>query len=89
MLFRPAHGSYVNSVEDNIAVQNVSRDNKQLSMFSMCRGLIRISHSNRVSMGVAPIRTRIKAKGGVIIRIIRAIIVMDGETIRITCHHLE
>ena len=29
MLFRPAHGSYANSVEDSTIVQNVSRDNKQ------------------------------------------------------------
>ena len=72
MPFRPAHGSYVNSVED-------SRDNKQLSMLSMCRGLIRISHNNRVSMGATTIRARIKAKGGVIIRIIRAIRVMGLE----------
>ena len=51
----------------------------------MCRGLI--NHNNRVSMGATTIRTRIKAKGGVIIKIIRAIRVMDGEAIRTTCHH--
>ena len=35
-------------------------------------------------MGATTIGTRIKAKGGVIIRTIR---VMDGGTIRTTCHH--
>ena len=34
----------------------------------MCRGSI--SHNSRVSMGVPIIRTKIKAKGGVIIRLI-------------------
>ena len=87
MTFRPAHRSYANFVEDSIVVQNVSRDSKQYSMPSMCRGLI--NHSNRVSMGAKTIRTRIKAKGDVIIRIIKAIKVMDGGTIRITCHHPE
>ena len=29
MPFRPAHGSYANSVEDNTVVRNVSRDSKQ------------------------------------------------------------
>ena len=53
----------------------------------MCRGLI--NHSDRVSMGATIIRTRIKAKGGVIIRIIKAIRVMDGEAIGTTCHHPE
>ena len=85
--FRPAHGSYANFVEDSTVVQNVSRDNKQYSMPSMCRGLI--SHSNKVSMGATITRTRIKAKGGIIIRIIRAIRVMDGKAIRATCHHPE
>ena len=42
----------------------------------MCRGLI--SHNNKVDMGATIIRTRIKAKGGVIIRAIR---IMDGGTI--------
>ena len=42
----------------------------------MCRGLI--SHNSMVSMGATIIRTRIKAKGGVITR---AIIIMDGGTI--------
>ena len=42
----------------------------------MCRGLI--NHNNRVSMGATIIRTRIKAKGGGIIREIR---IMDGGTI--------
>ena len=44
----------------------------------MCQGLTIIT--NRVSMGVTPIRirTRIKAKGGVITK---ATIVMDGGTI--------
>ena len=36
MSFRPAHGSYANSVEDSTVVQNVSRDSKQKSMPSMC-----------------------------------------------------
>ena len=53
----------------------------------MCRGLI--SHNSRVSMGATTIRTRIKAKGGVIIRIIKAIKVMDGEIIKTICHHPE
>ena len=53
----------------------------------MCRGLI--SHNNKVSIGATTIRTRIKAKGGVIIRIIRVIRVMDGETIGTTCHQPE
>ena len=53
----------------------------------MCRGLIK--HNNRVNMGATIIRTKIKAKGGVIIRIIKAIRVMDGEAIRTTCHHPE
>ena len=35
------------------------------------------------------IRTKIKAKVGVIIRTIRAIRVTDGETIRTTCHYPE
>ena len=51
----------------------------------MCRVLI--SHNNKVNMGATTIRTRIKAKGGVIIRIIKALRVMDGETIKTTCHH--
>ena len=89
MPFRPAHGSYLNFVEDSTTVQNVSRDSKHLNMPSMCQGLIRISHNSRVSTGATTIRTKIKAKGGVIIRIIRAIRVMDGGTIRATCHHPE
>ena len=48
----------------------------------MCRGLI--SHNSRVSMGDTTIKTRIRAKGDVIIIAIR---VMDGETIITTCHH--
>ena len=76
MPFKPAHGSYASSVEDNTVVPNVSQDSKQYSIPSKCRGLI--SHSNRVSMGETTIRIRIKAKGGVIIRIIRAIRIMDG-----------
>ena len=51
----------------------------------MCRGLI--SHNSMVNMGATTIRTRIKAKGGVIIRIIGTIKVVDGETIKTTCHH--
>ena len=35
----------------------------------MCRGLIRVSHNNKDSMGETIIRTKIKAKGGVTIRI--------------------
>ena len=42
-----------------------------------------INHNNRVSMGVTLIRTRIRAKAGGIIKIIRT---MDGGTIRIACH---
>ena len=87
MPFRPAHGSYANFVEDSTIVQNVSRDSKQQSMPSMCRGLI--SHNSMVSMGATTIRTIIKAKGSVIIRIIKTIRVVDGETIKTTCHHTE
>ena len=50
----------------------------------MCRGLI--SHNDRVSMGATIIKTRIKAKGGVIIKVIR---ITDGGTIRTTYHHPE
>ena len=91
MPYRLTHGSCVNSVEDSTAAQNVSLETKPLSRPSMCRGLIRVSHSNRVSMGETTIRTKIKAKGGLIIRIriIRTVKVMDGGTIRITCHHLD
>ena len=42
----------------------------------MCRGLI--NHNSKVSMGETITRTRIRAKGGVIIRVIR---IMDGGTI--------
>ena len=35
-------------------------------------------------MGATTIRTKIKAKGGVITRIIRTVRVMDGGTIRTT-----
>ena len=48
----------------------------------MCLDLI--SHNNRVSMGVTPIKTRIRAKGGKIIKIIIATL---GGTIKIACHH--
>ena len=41
----------------------------------MCRGLI--SHNSKVIMGATNIITRIKAKGGVIIRIIREIRVSE------------
>ena len=84
MPFILAHGSYANSVEDNTVVQNVIRDNKQESMLSMCRGLI--SHNSKVNMGAKVIRIRIRAKGGVITRATR---IMDGGTIRTTCHHPE
>ena len=50
----------------------------------MCRGLIRVSHNNRVSMGETTTRTKIKVKGGVIIRIVRTVRVMDGGTIGTT-----
>ena len=42
----------------------------------MCRGLIR--HNIRVNMRATIIKTRIRAKGGIIIRVI---IIMDGGTI--------
>ena len=42
----------------------------------MCRGLI--SYNNKVSMGATIIRTRIRAKGGVITRVVK---IMDGGTI--------
>ena len=42
----------------------------------MCQGLI--SHNSRVSMGATIIRTRIRAKGGVITKAVR---IMDGGTI--------
>ena len=54
----------------------------------MCRGLIRVSHSNKDMMGETTIIIKIKAKGGVIIRV-RTIKGMDGGTIRTTCHQLE
>ena len=91
MPYRPTHGSCGNSVEDSTSAQNASQETKPLSRPSMCRGLIRVSHNNKVSMGEITIRTKIKAKGGVIIRIriVRTVKVMDGGTIRITCHHPE
>ena len=55
----------------------------------MCQGLIRVSHSNRVNMGATTIRTKIKDKGGVIIRMIRTARVMDGGTIITICHLAE
>ena len=81
----------MNSVEDNTAAQNASQETKPLSRPSMCRGLIRVSHNNKVSMEETTIITKIKAKGDVIIRIkiIRIVKVMDGGTIRTTCHHPE
>ena len=42
----------------------------------MCRGLI--NHNSKVGMGATIIRTRIRAKGGIITRADR---IMDGETI--------
>ena len=42
----------------------------------MCQGLI--SHNRKVNMGATIIKTRIKAKGGVITRAVR---IMDGGTI--------
>ena len=63
--------------------------NQTVEKASMCRGLIRVSHNNKVSMGATTIRTKIKAKGGVIIRIVRRVRVMDGGTIITTCHHPE
>ena len=48
----------------------------------MCRDLF--SRNNRVSMGVTPTRIKIKAKDGVIIRII---ITVDGGIIKTACHH--
>ena len=47
----------------------------------MCQDLI--SRNNRVNIGVTPIRTRIKAKVGRKIKIIKT---MDEGTIRIACH---
>ena len=56
----------------------------------MCQDLIKVRTKvrtrTRVSMGVTPIRPRIRAKVGEIIRIIRT---MDEGTIRITCHLLK
>ena len=53
----------------------------------MCQDLIRvrtkIKTRTKVSMGVTPIKPRIRAKAGGIIRIIRT---MDGGTIKIVCH---
>ena len=74
---------------DSTTAKNASRETKQQSMLSMCRGLIRVSHSNRVNMGATTIRTKIKAKGGVILRIVKTVRVMDGKTIRTTCHQPE
>ena len=48
----------------------------------MCIDLI--NHNNKVSIEVTHIRTRTRAKAGVIIRTIRT---MDGGIIRIACHH--
>ena len=51
----------------------------------MCQDLI--SRNNKVSMEVTTpirIRTRTRAKAGVITKIIRS---MDGGIIRIACHH--
>ena len=39
----------------------------------MCRDLIRINHSSRVSIGTT-IKTRIRAKGGVVVRTIRVMV---------------
>ena len=57
----------------------------------MCRGLIRVNHSNKDSMGETTIRIKIKAKGGVTIRIrtIRTVKDMDGGIIRTACHQIE
>ena len=83
MPFRPAHGSYTNSVEDgNIAECHSGQ--QTIEHLSMCRGLI--SHNSRVSIGAIIIIIRIRAKGGVITRATR---IMNGGTIRTTCHHPE
>ena len=57
----------------------------------MCRGSIRVNHSSKDSMGETIIRIKIKAKGGVIIRIriVKKIKGMDGGTIRTICHQIE
>ena len=57
----------------------------------MCQGSIRVSHSIKDSMGETIIRIKIKAKGGVIIRIriVRTIKGMDGGAIRTICHQTE
>ena len=57
----------------------------------MCQDSIKVNHNNKDSMGETIIRIRIKAKGGVIIRIItvRTIKGMDGGTIRTICHQTE
>ena len=91
MPYRLTHGSCVNYVEDSTIAQNASQETKQYSRPSTCRGSIRVSHNNKDSMGETTIRTKIKAKGGVIprIRIIRTVKGMDGGTIRTTCHHPE
>ena len=62
-----------------------------MSMPSMCRGSIKVKHSSRDSMGETIIRIKIKAKGGVIIRIrtVRTIKGMDGGIIRTICHQTE
>ena len=57
----------------------------------MCRDSIRVNHNSKDSMGETIIRIRIKAKGGVIIRIrtVRTIKGMDGGTIRTIYHQTE
>ena len=57
----------------------------------MCRGSIRFNHSSKDSIGEKIIRIKIKAKGGVIIRIrtVKTIKGMDGGTIRTICHQTE
>ena len=57
----------------------------------MCRGSIRVNHNSKDSMGETIIRIKIKAKGGVTIRIriIRTVKGMDGGIIRTTCHQIE
>ena len=54
----------------------------------MCRGSIRVNHSNKDSMGETTIRIKIKAKGGVTIKI-RTVKGMDGGIIKTTCHQIE
>ena len=60
--------------------------NQTVDRPSTCQGSIRINHSSKDSMGETIIRTKVKAKGGAIIRTIKGI---DGGITRTICHRIE